>query len=394
MTTTRIAIPITRPYIGAEELAAVQRPLESGWLVQGPFVKEFEDKFGRFVGAEHSVATTSCTTALHIAVAAMGLKPGDEVIVPGFTWVATANVVEYMGARPVFVDIDLATFNVDPRALEAAITPRTVGIIPVHLFGLAADMTPILEVARRHALWTIEDAACGFGASYQGSHVGTFGDLGCFSFHPRKSITTGEGGMVTTNRGDLAETLRSLRDHGASRSDLQRHTQAAGYLLADYDMLGYNVRMTDLQGAIGSAQMDRAPWILAERHRCASAYDELLGELDWLELPATPSGSVHGYQSYVCLFRPEAPTLDAVDRLHLRRNRLMASLESDGIATRQGTHAAFTQGFYASKYGIPVEALPASYMADRLSLSLPLYPGMTEAELEVVSAALATAIDA
>jgi perosamine synthetase len=394
MTGTRISIPITRPFVGPEEMAAVQRPLESGWLVQGPFVKEFEDKFAHFVGAEHAMATTSCTTALHIAVAAMGLKSGDEVIVPGFTWVATANVVEYMGARPIFVDVNLSTFNLDVTKLEAAITSRTVGLIPVHLFGLSADMDPILSVARRHGLWTVEDAACGFGASYDGQHVGTFGDLGCFSFHPRKSITTGEGGMVTAASQVLADRVRSLRDHGASRSDLQRHTESAGYLLADYDLLGYNFRMTDLQGAIGSVQMDRAEWILAERHRCATAYDELLAEIDWLERPATPPGSVHGYQSYVCLFRPDAPTMASVDRLHLRRNRLTAALEAEGIATRQGTHAAFIQGFYAEKYAIPPESLPASYLADRLSLSLPMYPGMTDGELETVAAALLRAADA
>lgn len=379
--------------MGPEELAAVQRPLETGWLVQGPYVKEFEDKFSAFTAAAHSIATTSCTTALHLAVAALGLKPGDEVIVPGFTWVATANAVEYMGARPVFVDIDIATFNLDVSQVEAAINARTVGIIPVHLFGLAADMRPILEIAERHDLWIVEDAACGFGASYDDRHVGSFGDMGCFSFHPRKSITTGEGGMVTTARDDLADIIRSLRDHGASRSDLQRHTAPAGYLLADYDMLGYNFRMTDVQGAIGSVQMDRAEWILQERHRCATAYDEMLAGLDWLDLPRTPAGSVHGYQSYVCLFRPEAPTLASVDRLNDRRNRLMATLESEGIATRPGTHAAFKQGYYARKYAIPPESLPASYLADRLSVSLPMYPGMTNDELETVAAALSTAID-
>jgi perosamine synthetase len=393
-TATRLTIPITKPFIGPEELAAVQRPLETGWLVQGPYVKEFEDKFGRFVGADHSVATTSCTTALHLAVAALGLGPGDEVIVPAFTWVATANVVEYMGARPVFVDIDLATFNLDVSRLEAAITPRTVGIIPVHLFGLAADMRPILEIARRHGLWTVEDAACAFGASYGGEHVGTLGDLGCFSFHPRKSITTGEGGMITTRRSDLAETVRSLRDHGASRSDLQRHTNAASYLLADYDLLGYNFRMTDLQGAIGSVQMDRAEWVLGERHRCADAYDHLLADLEWLALPMTPAGSVHGYQSYVCLFRSDEATLESVDALHDRRNRVMAALEAEGIATRQGTHAAFIQGYYATKYSIPPSALPGAYFADRLSLSLPMFPGMTDDELDYVAAALRAAVDA
>jgi dTDP-4-amino-4,6-dideoxygalactose transaminase len=389
-----MSIPITKPFLGPEEFAAVRRPLETGWLVQGPYVKEFEDKFGQFVGATHSVATTSCTTALHLAVAAMDLKPGDEVIVPAFTWVATANVVEYMGATPVFVDIELSTFNLDVERLEAAISPRTVGVLPVHLFGLAADMDPILEIAGRHGLWSVEDAACGFGATYGGQHVGTFGDLGCFSFHPRKSITTGEGGMVTTSRIDLAKTVRSLRDHGASRSDHQRHTSSSSYLLAEYDLLGYNFRMTDLQGAIGTVQMDRADWVLSERRRCAETYDRLLADLDWLALPVTPPGSVHGYQSYVCLFRPEEPTLDSVDALHRRRNALMAVLEEDGVATRQGTHAAFMQGFYASKYAIPHSSLPAAYFADRLSISLPMYPGMTADELEYVAASLRKAFSA
>lgn len=388
-----MSIPITKPFIGPEELAAVQRPLETGWLVQGPYVTEFEHKFGAFVGARHSIATTSCTTALHLCVAALGLRPGDEVIVPAFTWVATPNVVEYMGAVPVFVDIDLETFNLDVARLEEAITPRTVGIIPVHLFGLAANLDPIMEIARRHDLWNIEDAACGFGARYRGEHVGTFGDLAAFSFHPRKSITTGEGGMITTSRDDLATTVRSLRDHGASISDHQRHTQAAGYLLADYDLLGYNFRMTDIQGAIGGVQMDRADWVLAERRRCAEAYDQLLADLDWLSLPVTPAGSVHGYQSYVCLFQPEEPNLDSVERLHLRRNRLMAALEAEGIATRPGTHAAFMQGYYANKYSIPPSALPGAFIADRLSLSLPMYAGMTDEELNYVARALRSVVD-
>lgn len=383
-----MSIPITKPFIGPEELAAVQRPLETGWLVQGPYVKEFEDKFGAFVGAKHSIATTSCTTALHLCVAALGLRPGDEVIVPAFTWVATPNVVEYMGARPVFVDIDLATFNLDVARLEEAITPQTVGIIPVHLFGLAADMDPILEIARRHGLWTIEDAACGFGTRYRSEHVGGFGDLAAFSFHPRKSITTGEGGMITTSRDELAGTVRSMRDHGASLSDHERHTQAAGFLLADYDLLGYNFRMTDMQGAIGGVQMDRADWVLAERRRCAEAYDRLLGDLDWLSLPVTPPGSVHGYQSYVCLFQPEEPNLESAERLHARRNRLMAALEVEGIATRPGTHAAFMQGYYATKYSIAPSDKPGAFLADRLSLSLPMYAGMTEDELSYVASSL------
>ena len=194
--------------------------MESGWIVQGPCVKKFEEKFAAFTGAPYAAAASSCTTALHMAVAALGLKPGDEVIVPAFTWVATPNVVEYMGARPIFCDIDLKTFNIDVNKMEALITSRTVGLLPVHLFGLCADMGPLLKIAQKHHLWVVEDAACAMGARYQGTHAGLIGDIGCFSFHPRQSITTGEGGMVTTRRQEIDQLIRSLRDHGASRSDL------------------------------------------------------------------------------------------------------------------------------------------------------------------------------
>jgi perosamine synthetase len=387
-------IPITKTVLGAEELAAVGQTLDSGWVVQGPFVKRFEEQFSAFTGARHSVAASSCTTALHMAVAALGLKPGDEVIVPAFTWVATANVVEYMGARPVFCDVDLRTFNIDPAAVEPLVTPRTVGVIPVHLFGLCADMTPLLETARRRGLWVVEDAACAFGAWYGGRHAGTLGDMGCFSFHPRKSITTGEGGMVTTGDAGHDELLRSLRDHGASRSDHARHHAQAAFLLSEYNVLGYNYRMTDIQGAIGCAQMDRAGWVLAERARRARRYDELLAPLDWLATPAVPDGCVHGYQAYVCLFRPEGPSPDNVARLHERRNRLMAALEEGGIATRQGTHAVTMQGYYAAKYDLRPEQFPNACLADRLSLALPLYPQMTDDEQDAVVNGLREAFDA
>jgi len=380
-------IPITRPLFGPEEFAAVQRPLESGWVVQGPFVKEFEGRFSAFTGAPHSIASSSCTTALHLAVAALGLGPGDEVIVPAFTWVATANVVEYMGARPVFCDIDLATYNIDVDQAASLVGPRTVGIIPVHLFGLCADMDPLLDLARAHGLWTVEDAACALGGWYRGRHAGTLGDAGAFSFHPRKSITTGEGGMITTANRGLAETCRSLRDHGATRSDLDRH-EHAGYLLSEYDRLGYNYRMTDIQGALGCAQMDRLETILEARRKRAERYDEWLAGIDWLEPPHVPEGQVHGYQAYVCLFRPSAPTMDSLAGMRARRNALMAQLEASGVATRQGTHSPILQGFYREKYGIRPEAFPLSSMADGLTLALPLYPQMTDAEQDRVIGAL------
>jgi perosamine synthetase len=390
MTPPRI-LPITRPFFGDEELRAVQIPLETGWLVQGPFVQEFEDKFARFTGSSHAVATSSCTTALHLGVAALGLQPGDEVIVPAFTWVATPNVVEYMGARPVFCDVELETFNADVGQIGSKITERTVGIIAVHLFGLCVDLEPILALARDRGLWVLEDAACGFGAWYHGTHAGTLGDLGCFSFHPRKSITTGEGGMVTTERADLAERIRSLRDHGASRSDFDRHRSQASYLLADYDMLGYNYRLTDLQAAVGSVQMDRAEWILAQRRRCAQVYDALLVDVPWLRLPQAAPGLQHGYQAYVTLFAPEAPTLENADRLHEQRNRLMGRLEERGIATRPGTHAAALQGFYANKYGVDRSDFPQAYIAEQLSLALPLFPQMTQSDLDYVAESLVMA---
>jgi perosamine synthetase len=387
-------IPITKPVFGAEEREAVVKPLESGWVVQGPFVAEFERKFSAFSGAAHSVATSSCTTAMHIAVAAFGLKPGDEVIVPAFTWVSTPNVVEYMGATPVFCDIDLATFNIDVKQLTSLVTSKTVGIFPVHLFGLCADMDPIIDLARRHGLWVIEDAACGFNAWYKGRHCGSFGDAGCFSFHPRKAITTGEGGMLTTASADVAALSRSLRDHGASRSDHARHNANAAFLLAEYDRVGFNFRLTDIQAAVGCAQMDRAPWIGQERSRVAAHYDEVLKAFEWLAPPQVARGYQHGYQAYVCLFRPEAPTMANVATLHDWRNRLMMRLEDRGVSTRQGTHAPVLQGFYREKYGIAPEAFPHSTIADRLSLTLPLYPGMTGEELDYVIAELGQAFEA
>lgn len=384
----RRTLPITKPFLGEAEMRAVQQPLETGWLVQGPFVAEFERKFAAYTRADHAVATSSCTTALHLAVAALGLRPGDEVLVPAFTWVSTANVVEYQGATPVFCDIRLDTFNVDVEELAAKIGERTVGIIPVHLFGLCADIDPILALARERGLWVVEDAACAFGARYGDRHAGTFGDAGCFSFHPRKSITTGEGGMVITGQADLAGRLRALRDHGASRSDFDRHRGGESFRLADYDLLGYNYRLTDLQAAVGSVQMDRADWILDQRRRCAAAYDELLAGVPWLRLPEVPAGLQHGYQAYVTLFAPAEPSLANVDDLHARRNALMAGLEARGIATRPGTHAAALQGYYAERQALTPADVPRAYIAQQLSLALPLYAQMEQADLEYVASTL------
>lgn len=383
-------IPITKAVLGEEEKRAILEPLETGWLVQGPRVAEFERLFGQYAGTPHAIATTSATTALHMALLALGVGPGDEVIVPAFTWVATANVVEMCGAKPVFVDIALDTFNVDVAQLERAITPRTKVLMPVSLFGLSADMQPIMELARKHGLKVVEDDACATGAWYHGHHAGTLADIGCFSFHPRKAITTGEGGMLITGDDTIAAYARSLRDHGASKSDLARHIGARSYVLPDFDIVGYNYRMTDLQGAIGVVQMGRLAGILEQRIAVARRYDEALQNVEWLRAPITPQGYTHGYQSYVCLFQPETPAVGNVKSLHEQRNRFMDALEQLGIATRPGTHAVHMLGFYRNKYGIRPEDFPNAYIADQLTVSLPLYAQMTHEEQDyVIQSALA-----
>jgi dTDP-4-amino-4,6-dideoxygalactose transaminase len=377
-------VPITRVVFDEKDLQAVQQPLLSGWVVQGPYVKTFEEAFARFTGANHAIACSSCTTALHISLAALGVGPGDEVIVPAFTWVATANAAEYLGARAVFCDIDLGTFCMDVSQLEKKITPRTRTIIPVHLFGLSADMDPILDLAHRYNLHVVEDAACGFGAFYKGNHVGNFGEFGCFSFHPRKAITTGEGGMILTGDPKRAELCRSLRDHGASKSDLVRHQNKAAFLLSEFNHLGYNYRMTDIQGALGVSQMEKATWIQQQRINRAKRYDRLLKEIVWLRIPSVPKNCIHGYQSYVCLFQPELPSLKNLAWLAHQRNGLMLKLEEVGVSTRQGTHAVTTLGFYQKKYGIRDEDFPQALLADRLTMTLPLYAQMTDEEQDYV----------
>lgn len=378
--TPQMNVPIARTSLTEAEIQSVLSPLRSGWLVQGPKVREFEERWSAFTGAKHSIAVTSCTTAIHLSLAALGLRPGDEVIVPAFTWISTANVVEHLGGTVVLCDIDLNTFNIDVEQLKQKITPKTKAIIPVHLFGLAAEMNEINKIAKRHGLWVVEDAACGFGSRYHGQHVGTLSDAGCFSFHPRKAITTGEGGMITTNHDALAEKLRRLRDHGAAVSDLQRHLGARPYLLADHPDAGYNQRMTDLQAALGAAQMDRAANIVSERQRLAKIYDNAFAHLSWLKTPAHINSMEHGYQSYPCLFQPEPITVQSTSRINQARNAWMDQLQQVGISTRPATHAVHMLTFYSEKYRLRPENYPKAYAANDCSISLPLFHGMTDAE--------------
>ena len=386
----KMNIPITKTIFGDEEKKAIVKPLETGWVVQGPNVAKFQNMFADFTGSKYAHAASNCTTALHLGLEAMDITKGDKVIVPSFTYVASANAVEYTGAEVVFCDIDLKTFNIDETKLEEIIKKDSSikAIMPVNLFGLCANMPYIMELAKKYNLKVIEDSACGFDGWIGDKHSGTFGDCGCFSFHPRKSICTGEGGMLITDDEDIANKVSQLKDHGASKSDLQRHKEKGGSLLPDFTMRGYNYRMTDMQGALGVCQMDRKEYIMNGRREVASKYDEVLKDVSQLLTPYIPENYKHGYQSYVCIFTDGEDisnlTKEQIDRINIKRNIFMEKLEEMTIATRQGTHAVHTLGYYKNKNNFKDEDFLMSYAADRLSIALPLYAGMTNEEFDYV----------
>ncbi len=377
-------IPISRTELTQEEFEIIKKPIESGWVVQGQFVKDFENKFSKFTEAKHSIAVTSCTSALHLSLAALGFKAGDEAIVPAFTWISTANIIEHLGGKVIFCDIDPETFNIDISQIESKITPKTKAILPVHLFGLAADMDSILNLAKKYNLWIVEDAACGFGSKYKEKHVGTIGDTGCFSFHPRKAITTGEGGMITTNDDALAKKLRSMRDHGADLSDFQRHHGAKPYFLSEYPFAGYNYRLTDIQASIGSTQMDRANGIVSERKKIANIYNNKLSDLDFFQLPYKNNNFSHSFQSYPCLFDYKEISLKNIEKIKNRRNDFMDFLQNKGVSTRPATHAVHMLSYYKEKYHLESQDYPNAYIANEASISFPLFNGLLTEEQEYV----------
>ena len=372
-------IQISLPSTGEEEWQAVREPLMSGWLTQGPKVAAFEKAFANRHEVSHALASSNCTTGLHLILAALGIGLGDEVIVPAFTWVATANVVLYCGATPIFADVDRHTNNIAPDDLARRITPRTKAVIVVHLFGLCADMDAIRAVVPE-GVAIIEDAACAAGASYKGVNAGGLGTAAAFSFHPRKSITTGEGGMVTTNDAALAETIDMLRNHGASVSEEQRHKGARPYLLPEFNLLGFNYRMTDLQGAVGIVQLSKLDSFIAERQKWAEYYRDRLGNLDWLSMPVFPNSGTHAWQAFVTYVDP--------DKAPLPRNNIMEKLKESGIATRPGTHAVHMLGFYRERYGIKPEDFPAARDCDANTMAIPLHNRMVEADYDRVIDAL------
>jgi len=372
-------IPVARPYLGQEEEAAVVEALRSGWITQGPRVAEFEQQFSRYIGCPHAIAVSSCTTALHLALLACGIQPGDEVICPSLSFIATANSIRYVGATPIFVDVDRNTFNLDPNQVAASITSRTKAILVVHQVGLPANMDTLMQVAGEFGLPVIEDAACAIGSTYHGALVGgPIGTVACFSFHPRKILTTGEGGMITVRDTKLAERLRRLRQHSMSLSDVARHS-ATTITHETYDEVGYNFRMTDMQAAIGLVQLNRLEGFLRKRRLFASRYDKALRSIAWLQTPVVPANCEHNYQSYMVRMLKGSSA---------RRDAIMQELLEQGISTRRAIMAIHREAPYQAL--ARDEDLPNTAEATDSGLILPLYHQMTEAEQDHVIDALHT----
>ncbi|MCL4491199.1 MAG: DegT/DnrJ/EryC1/StrS family aminotransferase [Nitrospirae bacterium] len=364
-------IRIVSPMLGEEELAAVRHVFATGFLTQGDEVSRFEEMLATSAGAPHVVVVSSGTAALHLALLSLGIGPGDEVITSAFTFPATVNTIELVGACPILVDIELSTFNLDTAHLERIITPRTKAIIPVHEFGLMADMDAIRQVASRFGLLVIEDAACALGASQsiQGSKIpaGLIGDIGCFSFHPRKSITTAEGGCLMTKDSVLAQRLRLLRSHGMTVVDGE----------PDLITPGLNYRITEMQAAMGSAQLGRFAWMLSERRKLAGRYGEQLAHINWIQCPQEPEGKTHAYQSYVIVLAED-----------VHRGEVIKELRESGIEAVRGAYAVHKLHYYRERYGYSDDMYPAAKIAHDRALALPLYPGMPDGAIERVGKCL------
>ena len=390
-------IPIASPWVGEEEVEAAARPLRSGWLTQGPEVAAFEREFAAYVGATHACAVSNCTTALHLALRALGVGPGDEVITVSHSFIATANAIRYCHAVPVFIDIDPATFNMNPRAIEAAITTRTRAILCVHQIGMPCEIEAIVATARRYGLWVIEDAACAIGSEVlvdgRWERIGKpHGDIACFSFHPRKVITTGDGGMITTSRPEWDARFRLWRQHGMSVPDAVRHS-ASQVTLETYDTLGYNYRLTDLQAAVGRVQLQRMPAILERRRRLAARYATRLASVPGLRIPLEPAWARSNWQSY-CVGLPD----------HCDQRQVMQSLLDQGIASKRGVMCSHRSPAYTAEpwscsgradacscAPSTCQHLIESERAEDRSLMLPLFTGLSDADQDRVIAAVADA---
>lgn len=381
-------IPIHRPVMDQREQEAAGRVIRSGWVTQGPEVAHFESEFAAVVSAKCGCAVSNCTAALHLALRAVGVRPGDHVIAPSHSFIATANAIRYCGAIPVFVDIERETYNIDPSKLEDSITPATRAIIAVHQMGMPCNLSAICEIAARRDVKLVEDAACAAGSSILWNSVWQpigrpHGTIACFSFHPRKVITTGEGGMLTSNSAEHDAVLRSLRQHAMSISDRARHG-APEVIFESYREVGFNYRMTDIQAAIGRVQLQRLPEIVKKRRDLAARYGRLLGQVEGLGLPSEPGWARSNWQSY-CVRLP----------VGLDQKQAMQSLLDRQIATRRGIMCAHREPAYASEPWLcGAGGLDESEAGQSQCILLPLYPDMSEADQDSVAEALAQVVRA
>jgi perosamine synthetase len=369
-------IPLARPYFDSEELQEIGRVLQSGWVSKGPESARFEAEVAKYVGVKHGVAVVNCTAALHLALLSLGIKKGDEVIVSDYTFPATAHAVLYCGARPVFVDVLPDTYNLDPSKIEELISPQTKAIIPVHAFGQPAMMDEVMRIGEENELPVIEDAACSLGATFRGEQSGSIGDLGCFSFHARKGISTGEGGMVVGSDDELLERARYLSVFGMKAA--WERERADEYSVPEFHDVGYNYKLSDVLAALGVIQMTRLNEIIKAKRDTARRYTDLLNPIEQVQVPVEAKGCMHIYQSYVVV-------LDVA----INRNRLIMELKKRGVQAQIGTYACHVQPVYASKQKCPVSKM----LMDR-SLALPFYYPMGEKELDKVIEALKASIGA
>lgn len=369
----KMMIPVARPSFGADEEKGVVEVLRSGWVSQGPRVAEFEQRLAAYMGTREVVAVSSCTTALHLGLLAAGIKAGDEVLCPSLSFIATANAIRYAGATPVFVDIDPATYNIDPERIEDAITHKTKAILVVHQVGSPCALDEIRGIAQRRRLVVIEDAACAIGSEYKGERIGKpHTTMACFSFHPRKILTTGEGGAISTNDEQLAARLRRLRQHAMTVSDLSRHS-ANHVVTESYDEVGYNYRMTDLQAAVGLAQLRKLDAMLARRRSLAARYSERLSVFGWLMPPSDGIWCRHNFQSYMVRLTRDSP---------VTRDGLMQHLLDRGVSSRRGVMPIHREPPYQDAKWDAL--LPkTNHIADS-TIILPLFDTMTEEQQDHV----------